>query len=104
MAVGSIIPRDTRGAYHRWLRQWIAMSDRTWRRAFRIGRGRRSLERDVDDELAFHLAMREDRLRREGVAADVAHATARERFGDATRVREECLSIDSQYARTVTTM
>ena len=38
-----------------------------WRRTFRLPLGRRSVERDVDDELAFHLAMREEKLRRLGL-------------------------------------
>jgi predicted permease len=62
---------------------------------------KRSLERDVDSELAFHLSMREDELRRLGLAPDAARAAARERFGDASRVREECLRIDQRRHREV---
>jgi predicted permease len=72
-----------------------------WRRLFRLSVGTRSIERDVDDELAFHLAMREDKLRLLGLAPDAARAKAQERFGDAGRVRDECLTIDRQYAREV---
>ena len=54
-----------------------------WRRLFRLSLGNRSLERDVDDELAFHLAMREEKLRGAGLSDDAAHARAHERFGDA---------------------
>jgi predicted permease len=72
-----------------------------WRRTLRLSLGRRSLERDVDDELAFHLSMREDKLRRLGLAPDAARAEARARFGDAGRVREECLVIDQQRHREV---
>jgi hypothetical protein len=42
---------------------------------------RRRLERDLDDELAFHLAMRAEK---EGATA------ARRRFGNPTRIRETC--------------
>ena len=77
---------------------------RGWRRAFRLALGRRSVERNVDDELAFHLAMREEKLRRLGVPADVVPAQARERFGDPDRVRDECITIDEQYAREVRLM
>jgi predicted permease len=63
--------------------------------------GERSIERDVDEELAFHLAMREDKLRRLGRTPDAARAEAHERFGDTGRVRDECLTIDRQYAREV---
>ncbi|MEP6495296.1 MAG: ABC transporter permease [bacterium] len=76
-----------------------------WRRIFRLApRGARSLERDVDDELAFHLAMREEKLRMRGVPPDAAQTQARERFGDPSRVRDECITIDRQYAREVRLM
>jgi predicted permease len=75
-----------------------------WRRTIRLSLGRRSIERDVDDELAFHLEMREEKLRRLGLPPDDAQATARARFGDPTRVRDECLTIDRQYAREVRLM
>jgi predicted permease len=72
-----------------------------WRKLLRISRGKRALERDVDSELAFHLAMREEELRRRGLPADAARAAARERFGDAGRVRAECLRIDQRLHREV---
>jgi putative ABC transport system permease protein len=48
---------------------------------------RRQLERDLQDEVAFHLAMREEQLRKAG-AID-AGAGARRRFGNLTRIRED---------------
>jgi predicted permease len=48
---------------------------------------RRQLEQDLQDEVAFHLAMREDQLRRSGVVD--ADARARRRFGNVTRIRED---------------
>lgn len=75
-----------------------------WRRIFRLPLGDRSLQQDIDDELAFHLAMREEKLRSLGVASDVAHASAQARFGDRAGVRDECLTIDRQYAREVRLM
>jgi predicted permease len=48
---------------------------------------RAALERDLHDEMAFHLAMREEQLHQSG-AAD-AGTTARRRFGSTTRIREE---------------
>ncbi|MDB4877927.1 MAG: permease [Gemmatimonadetes bacterium] len=68
-----------------------------WRRVFR----HRSVEREVDDEIAFHIAMREEKLRRLGLSADRAHRAALDRFGDAAKVRDECITIDRQYAREV---
>jgi len=75
-----------------------------WRRLLRLPLGARSIQRDVDDELAFHLAMREEKLRRLGLPADAARAEAHDRFGDTSAVRDECLTIDRQYAREVRLM
>jgi predicted permease len=75
-----------------------------WRRLFKLPLGVRSIERDVDDELAFHLAMREEKLRRLGLAPEAARADAEHRFGDADAVRDECLTIDRQFAREVRLM
>ncbi|HUI53751.1 MAG TPA: ABC transporter permease [Bryobacteraceae bacterium] len=47
---------------------------------------RRRLDRDLDDELAFHLAMR---AQDQGDDA-AAYAAAKRQFGNATRVRETC--------------
>lgn len=49
---------------------------------------RRRLERDLDDEVAFHLAMREQKLREQGATAEDAQVTARRTFGNAALVRE----------------
>ena len=51
---------------------------------------RRQLERDLDEELAFHLAMREEKKRAAGMAAADARYSARREFGNATRVKEIC--------------
>lgn len=76
-----------------------------WRRLLRLPLGtRRVLERDVDDELSFHLAMREEKLRALGVPDGAARAAAMARFGDTERVRDACLTIDQQFAREVRVM
>ena len=75
-----------------------------WRRFFRIVRDQRSAHRDVDDEIAFHLAMREEKLRRLGASPSEAEAEARARFGDPGQVRNECVTIDQRYAREVRVM
>src|SRR5687767_9111929 len=49
---------------------------------------RRRLERDLDDELSFHLAMRAEKQRRLGV--DDADHAARRRFGNFALIRETC--------------
>jgi len=75
-----------------------------WRRLLRLRLGDRSIERDVDDELAFHIAMREEKLLALGVAPEAAHARALDRFGDTNTVRNELLTIDRQHAREVRLM
>jgi len=51
---------------------------------------RKQLEKDLDEELAFHLAMREAKKRAAGIAAEEAKYAARRQFGNATRVKESC--------------
>jgi predicted permease len=48
----------------------------------------RQLDRDLDDELQFHLAMREQKLAESGVPEDEAHYAVQREFGNATRARE----------------
>ncbi|HWJ15486.1 MAG TPA: permease prefix domain 1-containing protein, partial [Gemmatimonadaceae bacterium] len=83
-------------------------SGRRWRPLFRLPRGRRAVARDIehqlDDELAFHIRMREERLTQLGMSPDAARADAVARFGDHERIRAECLTIDQQYAREMTMM
>jgi putative ABC transport system permease protein len=50
---------------------------------------RRRLDRDLDDEIAFHLAMREADGRAHGRSADAAARDARLRFGNVTYLKEE---------------
>jgi hypothetical protein len=49
---------------------------------------RRKLDRDLDDELQFHLAMREQRLQEHGVPVEEARYAARRQLGNATRTQE----------------
>jgi putative ABC transport system permease protein len=63
--------------------QWLSSLGRRVRAFLR----RRDLERDLRDEIAFHVGMREAQLRASG-AAD-ACAGARRTFGGATKIREE---------------
>jgi predicted permease len=58
-----------------------------------------SVERDIDDELAFHIAMRAERLKRGGLVTDEARVEARRRFGDVERVRGELRRIDHERVR-----
>jgi putative ABC transport system permease protein len=54
---------------------------------------RRRLDRDLDDELAFHLAMREADLVRGGTGPDGARDEARRRFGNVSRFKEQSRDI-----------
>src|SRR5271156_6978282 len=51
---------------------------------------RRRLERDLEEELQFHLAKRAEKNRALGLGADDAQVAARRRFGSVTLVKEDC--------------
>ncbi|MGH7668253.1 MAG: ADOP family duplicated permease [Gemmatimonadaceae bacterium] len=72
-----------------------------WRRVFRLDVGRDHVERDVDEEIAFHLAMRAEKLKGQGVEDELAGAQARNRFGDLPAIRHELLTIDHGKERAV---
>src|SRR5436189_758516 len=59
-----------------------------WRRLIAIV-DRRRLDRDLDEELAFHLAMREADSRGDGLRAEAARDEARRRFGNMTHLKEQ---------------
>jgi putative ABC transport system permease protein len=54
---------------------------------------RRRLNRDLDDELRFHLAMRQRKFENSGVPEIEAAAAARRRFGNPTLLRETSRSL-----------
>jgi putative ABC transport system permease protein len=60
-----------------------------WRRVRTVFR-RRQLQSDLEEEMQFHLAMREERERAAGASPGEAHAAARRQFGNVTRVMESC--------------
>ena len=49
---------------------------------------REELDRDLEDELAFHLAMREEKNRADGAAENEARYAARRQFGNRSSVKE----------------
>jgi len=51
---------------------------------------RRRLDRDLEDELAFHLAMRAEKYRAAGLDPDHAQAAAHRRFGNVMGLKEAC--------------
>src|SRR5436190_964083 len=66
------------------------------RRVFRLPFGRAHIAREVDDELAFHLEMRTQRLVAAGWSADAARREALRQFGNVDVVREDCVIMDQQ--------
>ncbi len=66
--------------------EWLTA---TWLRMKALVK-RRKLDRDLEEELRFHLAMREEKNRAAGVAEDEVHAAARRRFGNVTLMKEVC--------------
>lgn len=68
-------------------------------RIFRLEGGPERLERDVDEEIEFHLTMRARRLVERGLDPAAARAEALRQFGDPRAVRAECLTIDQQRVR-----
>lgn len=50
---------------------------------------RRQLDRDLEDEMAFHLAMRQQKLRAEGMSEHEASAASRRAFGNASLLKEK---------------
>jgi predicted permease len=71
------------------------------RRALRLVFRRAQIAEAVDDELAFHLDMRTQRLIACGMAPDAAHREALRQFGDLDSVRRDCVSFDEERERTM---
>src|SRR5437868_3675075 len=69
------------------------------RRVFRVPFTRGHIGRDVDDELAFHLETRVQRLIATGSSPDAARREALRQFGDVQAVRESCVTLDEQRER-----
>jgi predicted permease len=65
-----------------------------WRRVFRLPTRERSVEREVDDELAFHLESRVQELVERGMERNDAQRAAAREFGDVRAAHEELASID----------
>ncbi|MEO6877837.1 MAG: ABC transporter permease, partial [Gemmatimonadaceae bacterium] len=69
------------------------------RRVFRLPFGRTSIAREVDDELAFHLEMRMQRLVASGMTPEAAQHEALRQFGNVDSVRQDCVIMDEQRER-----
>jgi putative ABC transport system permease protein len=66
------------------------------RRLFRLARRRPPVEREVRDEIDFHLAMRAAELVRSGLTPRSAEVEARRRFGDTGRWTQALSAVDRQ--------
>ncbi len=64
--------------------EWL---NKTWLRAKAIWK-RGQLDRDLNDEIAFHLSMREEENRRSGIGPDEACYEAHRQFGNPTSLKE----------------
>lgn len=51
------------------------------------------IEREIEEELRFHLEMRAQQNRAAGMSAEAAQADARDRFGDYEAVKSQCREI-----------
>src|SRR3954466_1393711 len=71
----------------------------SWRRAFRLHLRGGTVEQDVDDEIAFHLEMRERELIEDGMEPAAAREEARRYFGEVEGVRRRCREIGRQTVR-----
>jgi predicted permease len=69
------------------------------RRVFRLPFKHDHISREVDEELAFHLEMRIQRLMAAGMPRDAAHAEALRQFGEIDPVRESMVTLDEQRER-----
>jgi len=68
------------------MNQWL---NSAWLRAKALFK-RRQLDRDLEDELRFHLAMREEKLKAAGVNPEEARYATRRRFGNSFSLKEVC--------------
>jgi predicted permease len=64
------------------------------RRLLRQPAGARAIEREVDDELTFHVETRIDVLMSQGMTRQAAEAQARREFGDLRAAHDEIAAID----------
>ena len=71
------------------------------RRALRLIFRKAQIAEAVDDELAFHLDMRTQRLIACGMPPDAARREALRQFGDIESVRNDCVTFDEERERTM---
>jgi predicted permease len=75
------------------------VAERFWRRILRLDHGAGHVERDVDQEIAFHLEMRTRKLVAAGWDPAAARVKALEQFGNLPALWKECVAIDTERER-----
>ncbi|HYO14715.1 MAG TPA: ABC transporter permease [Thermoanaerobaculia bacterium] len=70
-----------------------------WRRSFRLHLRGGTVERDVDEEIAFHVETRTEELIEQGMSPSAAREEALRCFGDLQGVRRSCLEIGRRRQR-----
>jgi len=65
-----------------------------------LGRPRRTVEAEIDEELALHLEMRARELIERGAAPEEARREARRQFGDLEGTRRYCRQEDERKEKT----
>src|ERR1700741_642543 len=66
---------------------FLEWRNKTWLRIKTLWK-RRQLDRDLEDEVSFHLDMREEKNRPDGIAPKESRYAARRSFGNTTAIRE----------------
>jgi len=72
---------------------------RGWKRSFRLDENERHLNRNIDEELLFHIETRIEQLVAEGLSEDEARQIAEEEFGGIQQTRTELLKIGNWRLR-----
>jgi putative ABC transport system permease protein len=70
-----------------------------FRRSFRVTDFQPDPDRDVEEEIAFHIAQKKEELVARGLDPEEAERRAREQFGDAGRIGRECYDASRTRAR-----
>jgi predicted permease len=71
------------------------------RRVFRLPFGPARLAREIDEELAFHIDTRTERLIASGLDPDAARQEALRHFGAVDPIRQSCITLDEERERSM---
>ena len=69
------------------------------RRAFRLGKFKPNVEKDVREEIDFYVEMRTRELMEEGIPEEEARAKAEAAFGDLARIARDVAASDESRRR-----